>query len=462
MAIAKLKRRSREEIIESLLAVRESVIKLTDGLDVGVSVEKYAHLIRKNENGYSVWTEAFQRAIDENETVIIPSALYYIDKTLVLPSNRKIIAYGAHIRKVPEMNTLLLRNEHLKDGSYRIITRDDEDKNISVIGGTWEDTGREWTFHHGLYDSKNSMVGVSACMCFINVRGLYLSDIKIIRAGGFGIQLGYLTDGAIENIKFENTVADGVHINGHTKNLIVRNVSGSVGDDIIALNMYDWDASSVAFGNIENVLCENICLAPEARYKAIRILPGQYRYKSSRFIESCYLRDVIIKGVRGVNTFKFYFQTPPHKIGEEAEELDGVGDNLFIEDVEIDLNKPIDALDEYLSGDKILGTFAAFEFGSRFGRVTLFDIKAKLYQEKFPTSYLLSIGPKSARRDGKEIFNPKLNSCIEELFLNSVSVNGELITKRNVGKYIKRIVFKNLYGEKSGRFSGKIKKIKID
>ena len=459
----KLKRKSREEIIESLSLVRESVVSSADGLGIGVSVEKYAYLVRKNENGYSVWTEAFQRAIDENETVIIPSALYYIDKTLVIPKNRKLIAYGAHVKKVPEMNTLLLRNEHLKDGSYQRIDRSDEDFNISVIGGTWEDTGREWSFHHGLYDSENGMVGVSACMCFINVRGLYISDIKIIRAGGFGLQLGYLTDGVIENVRFENTVADGVHINGHTKNLIVKNISGSVGDDIIALNMYDWAASSVAFGNIENVLCENINLAPEARYKAIRILPGEYKYKNEKYIEPCYIRDVIIKGVRGVNTFKFYFQTPPHKIGEKAEEgSDGAGDNIFIEDVEIDLNKPIDALDEYLSGDEILGTFAAFEFGSHFGRVTLSDIKAKVYQEKFPTSYLLSIGPKSARRDGKELFNPDINSSIEELVLKSVLVNGETVDKRKVGKYIKRIVFKNLYGEKNGKFSGKIKKIKFE
>ena len=59
-----------------------------------------------------------KQAKDENEIVVIPAAAYYVDEMLVIPSNRKNIAYGAHIKKVPEMNTLLMRNEHLCDGSF--------------------------------------------------------------------------------------------------------------------------------------------------------------------------------------------------------------------------------------------------------------------------------------------------------------------------------------------------------
>ena len=454
-----IKRRGKEDIRASLFEMKERLISLAELISKRGNVVDYSSLSFVNEEGYTVWTLAFRKAIDENEIVIIPEGVYYVDETLIIPSNRKIIAYGAHIKKVPEMNTLLLRNEHLSDGSYFKIDGSNADENITVLGGTWEDTGKEWTFHHGLYDKENSMPGVSACMCFTNIKALTVKDVKIIRAGGFGIQVGNLTDGVIEDVTFENTVADGVHINGNTKNVIVKNVSGSVGDDIVALNMYDWFASSVCFGPIENLLCENITLSPEGRYKAIRILPGKYFYKDGTFSD-CYIKDVIFNNIRGVNTFKFYFQTPPYKLGESSESGEsGWGDNLFIEDVELDLYKPIDAFDEYLQGDPLLGTFAAFEFGSHFGRVELKDIKLKLYKDKYPTSYLLSIGPKSIRKSGKEIFDPYTNSSVQELILEGVTVNDEQVNSENSEKYIKKIVFKNLYGETGKTYSGEIKTI---
>ncbi len=452
-------RKAKSDIINSLFEMKEKNQLLSSRLSKKRSVSDYSSLVYENENGYTVWTKAFQKAVEENEIVIIPEAVYYVDETIIIPSNRKIIAEGAHIKKVPEMNTLLLRNEHLADGSYEKIDGADADENISVIGGIWEDTGKEWTFHHGLYDKENSMLGVSACMCFTNIKALTVKEVKIIRAGGFGIQVGNLTDAVIENITFENTVADGVHINGNTKNVIVKNISGSVGDDIVALNMYDWTASSVCFGPIENLLCENITLSPEGRYKAIRILPGKYLYRDGS-VSDCYIKDAIIKNVRGVNTFKFYFQTPPYKLGGKAEAGEsGWGDNLFIEDVELDLYKPIDAFPEYTDGDKVLGTFAAFELGSFFGRIELSDIKLKLYKEKFPNSYFLSIGPKSIRRDGKEIFDPYINSSVDELVLKNVRINGEELKSENSEKYIKEILFENLYGEGRESSAGKIKKI---
>ena len=438
-------RKTKEEIIIGLYEMKKRVVGFSDTLLCAVSLLDYSSLVYHGANGYEIWTRALQKAVFDNETVIIPPGIYYIDSTIVIPSKRKILANGAHIKKVPEMNTLLFRNEHLTDGSHKRVEEKDCDFNISIVGGIYEDTGEKWTFHHGLYDKDNGMPGVSACMCFINVRNLIISDVKIIRAGGFGIQLGYLTDGVIERVRFENTVADGVHINGHTKNLLVRDVSGSVGDDIVAFNAYDWSASSVAFGPIENLFCENIALSHDGRYKAIRILPGVYYYDNGER-EDCYIKDVIIKGVRGVNTFKFYFQTPPYKIGQSAERGEGGrGDNLFIEDVEMDLYKPIDAFSEYLDGDKILGTFAAFELGSYFGRIEFSDIQLKIYKDKFPTSYFVSIGPKSIIRDGKEIFDPQENSVTKELILKNVSVNKEKLSSENIGKYIHEIVFDNLY-----------------
>ncbi|MBR5140655.1 MAG: hypothetical protein IKV16_06320, partial [Clostridia bacterium] len=111
----------KEKIRSSLVAMLKRNQRLSEALWRESSVFNYSSLVRKSESGVSLWTDALQRAIDENEVVIIPEGIYYIDKTLVIPSNRRIMAHGAHIKKIPEMNTLLLRNEHLRDGSfYRI------------------------------------------------------------------------------------------------------------------------------------------------------------------------------------------------------------------------------------------------------------------------------------------------------------------------------------------------------
>ena len=81
------------------------------------------------------------------------------------------------------------------------------------------------------------------------------------------------------------------------------------------------------------------------------------------------------------------------------------------------------------------------------------------YKDKFPTSYLASIGPKSIRRGGKDIFDPYINSSVDELVLKQVCVNGEYLNSENSEKYIKEISFNNLYGESCGTYSGEFKRI---
>lgn len=452
----------KDKIIAALARMRRENESLRDSLEASVSVSVYKDLAYVDEKGRYIWTKAIQRAIDENQSVTIPSAEhpYYVDKTLILPSNRRIKAHKeAHICKIPEMDTVLLRNKNVRDGSHAPIPEGTGDCNITVTGGIWEDTDESNTLYHGMFDSENSMPGVDACFFFNNMTCLNIREVRIVRAGGFGIQIGNLENAVIEDVEFVATVADGVHINGNTKNVIVRNIFGNVADDIVALNMYDWQRSSVCFGSVENLLCENITLADEAKYKAIRVLPGKYYYDDGT-VSNCDVNNVIIRNVRGISTFKFYFQTPPYPIGGVAEQGNqGRGNNIFIQDVDIHLFSPIDAIGGYLQGDPVTGTFAAFEFGSFLGKVELKDIRIHLDQEKFPASYLACIGPKSARTRTVEIFDPDLSSELEELVLDNVTVNGETVTPENVKQYVHEIVFSDLYGEGGKTSSGRFKKI---
>ncbi len=82
-----------------------------------------------------------------------------------------------------------------------------------------------------------------------------------------------------------------------------------------------------------------------------------------------------------------------------------------------------------------------------------------IYKEKNPTSYLVCIGPKSIRRGKKEIFDPYINSSVDELILTNVSANGEALKEEEKEKYIHEIVFEDIYGENKEAAFGRIKSL---
>ena len=99
---------------------------------------------------------------------------------------------------------------------------------------------------------------------------------------------------------------------GNVRNVLARNLRGDVGDDLVALNFYDWQNSSVNFGPGDTVLCENLRL--RSGYPAVRLQPAVYRYADGSKVD-CALRNILIRNVRGINCFKMYLQTAPYTIG---------------------------------------------------------------------------------------------------------------------------------------------------
>lgn len=409
---------------------KNTVASLRDTVDL----TDYIELVRHEACG-DIWTDALQAALREHQRVVIPpsDAVYYIDATVIVPSDRHIKADGAVIRLSPGCEVLMLRNVHTMDGTHAPINTAERDRNISIHGGRWEEsnTSRGGYGKSGRYtrrgegeDEKRPFYGVSTCMLFNNLCGLSLTDMTFAHTAGFAVQTGDLSNAVFENITFESCYADGLHLNGRSENLLIRNICGEVGDDLVALNMYDWQNSSVNFGAVRNVLCDGLHLAASSPYKALRIEPGIYTYDDGSAVD-CGLFNAIIKNVTGIDTFKMYFQTPPYKIGTSPEKGGtGSADNLFFENIQIDLRGPIDQFDEYLTSDPLRGTFAAFELGSNIGYVSFENIDLTLHREAFPLSCLACVGPKSIRVGDTEIFDPYLSSRVEIMELRNIRVNG--------------------------------------
>lgn len=305
-----------------------------------------------------------------------------------------------------------------------------------------------------MYDEERSFFGVSICMLFNNLEGLSLTNMTLGNCAGFAVQAEDLKNARFENITFEEFYADGLHINGNSENIFIKNIREQAGDDLVALNMYDWQDFSVNFGPAKNILCKNLELWADSPYKALRIVPGVYCYAGGSSVD-CFVNDVIIKNVKGINTFKMYLQTPQYPIGGEPEKDSAdSGGNIFFENIDVDLNEPVDKLGGYLKSDLITGSFAAFEIGANIRNLSLGNICIKLYKEKYPMSFLVCVGPKSVCENGIEIFDPDLSSTVEEIEFKNIFVNGKKVIEPDGIVY--EIVFKNLYPEVKNDSEGKI------
>lgn len=446
----------KQDIRDSLEAMRRKNLAALESLTGGVSVTVYADYCRVtllDGRPVMVWSDAFNAALRKHAVVRIPARRepYYIDKQIIVPSDRRIVAEeGAVMRQLPGVTVLMLRNERVADGTHVQTSRDARDRNISIDGGRWEEsyTGRAGYGRSGKYDEKRSMYGVSTCMLFSGVDGLTLTNLTFYHTAGFAVQLGNASDVVCEDIRFESCFADGLHMNGFTENIIARRVSGEVGDDLVALNMYDWLNSSVNFGPMKNVLCEDLELSASSRYKAIRIAPGVHYFDDGSAVD-CRAENIILSNVRGIITYKMYLQTPAYFVDEGPEPADmSGGNNIFFENIKIDLTGPVDSKKNYLESDVTTGSIGAFEIGSDLGLVSFENIDVTLHRDRFPLSYLVTVGPKSSssvKEDGRrwEIFDPYVSCTVGKLSFKNIRVNGSV--PDDIGEVVKTVVFDRIY-----------------
>lgn len=443
----------KEKIARKTAEMRAAIAAQGEALTDACHLSDYRAFAETDEHG-TVWTKALQRALREHEVVIIDPAeeIYYIDDTVVIPSDRRIEATGAVIRLTPACEVLMLRNEHTADGTNAPIDTAMRDRNITIHGGRWEES-REKRLGYGKSgrytwkkdgEVRRPFYGISTCMLFNNIDGLRITDAMFSHTAGFAVQVGDIQGAVFENIGFDSCYADGLHINGRTENVFIRHIFGEVGDDLVALNAYDWQDSSVNFGAIGTVWCEDLDLWETSRYQAFRLVPGLYTYADGSTVD-CAVHDIVVKNVRGIRTFKMYFQTPAYTIGETPERGDvGSGDNIFFEDIDVDLISPVDGTGGHGNDHEIYGVFGAFEVCANIGYLSFENIRLVTYPEKNPYSYLVRVGPKALFIKGREIFDPYVSCRLEILSLKDITVNGVAVDMQTL---VRAVAFEDINGD---------------
>ena len=129
----------------------------------------------------SVWTNALQKAIDENDYVYIPKGKYYLDDSIILSSNKWIKASKrAEIILLESCKKLMLRNADVLDGRHTIIPDSaPKTENIRIEGGIWSESNRARLGYGrtGKFDDADSLHGVTCTMLFSGVKNLLLQNM---------------------------------------------------------------------------------------------------------------------------------------------------------------------------------------------------------------------------------------------------------------------------------------------
>ena len=234
-------------------------------------------------------TLKLQVLLEKCGDVYFPSGTYTISDTLVIHDNTKLtLAQDTVIRLADHACCFMLKNDKCgKDGS---------NYNITVEGGIWD--GNNMAQERGkVYADKPYFFGI--VMRFEGVFDLTVRSLTIKDPESYVMQLRFVDRFTVENITFDynmkKTNMDGVHVNGPSRNGIIKNIKGATNDDLVALNCDDgYDNGEKAIktkGDIENIQVDG--LFADNGYTAVRLL-------------SCgsTLKNVSIKNIFG--TYRFY------------------------------------------------------------------------------------------------------------------------------------------------------------
>lgn len=194
---------------------------------------------------------------------------FSIGSAIVVPSNTELDATEATIILLPNSNGNMLQNAAVTATTTR-------DKTIAIRGGVWD-------------RGSNGGSGINLHSLMLRrVDGLVIRDLMVKTAAGkYAVNVGDVTAFLIDNIAFA-TYSDGVHVNGPASNGRISRISGSTGDDSVALTGNDYSAYADVTGSITNVEITDVNTTSTAANN-VKVLAGL----------GCTADDVTVRRVRG-------------------------------------------------------------------------------------------------------------------------------------------------------------------
>ena len=239
-----------------------------------------------------IWTNAIQDALRYHSKVYIPfkNSPYLIDKTLLLKSGQYLKIDPRAVIKMTAVKSIL-SNKNLLASTF--------DSNITLEGGIFDQGGFEGSV----------MTGARGAICFLGTRNLKIKNISVINTGLFGVQINCADYLNIDGIHFDISTSDGLHMGGNINDFIINNITGQAGDDLVALNAWDWRYSSPRMGDIVNGKISNV--NGYAAQHLVRLL-GANQDGTDYTVDNITIDNV--KGFAGTSVFDIGYQVDPDVI----------------------------------------------------------------------------------------------------------------------------------------------------
>ena len=385
-------------------------------------------------------SEVIAQTLKEYDHVTIPKLPFpiYLDRAIVMASGKWLTVHPETVvRMMDGCGGCMVRNEHVVDGRFGPFPTEYEDHDILVEGGIWEQAKYGYSsaddhpamrsFATQRYDgvapanARNVLLGV---FLFSNAKNFTVRDVVVRECEFYGVLVAGGSHFILENIVFQNHYKDGLHINGPSSYGYIRNISGETGDDLIALNAWDWATSAVSFGGIDHMDIQDVW----CDHREVRLLPGRKTFLTGSKVD-CPITDCRFQNVKGIYCFKMYQQ--PYFLNDFREikdksEIAGVMKNIAFSNIELG------ALTEKGLGE--VRVDAIFEICSDCTNITMDKITLDMpLQEVLEAGVkLVKIGPKSStftfgQNDPSkwcELFDADLTCTVDALHLRDISFAG--------------------------------------
>lgn len=250
---------------------------------------------------------AIQEMIDSGVCEVIlpvPQKHYLISKTLVLPSNFKLVLPRfAEIKLADGANCLMVQNKMTPDYAERLpkglsrrarsawyyvneYSPEALTQNIEIQGGIWNFNNMNQRENPDQSKIPEPYGYTGEGMIFYGVKNMKISSMTLNDPVHFGILLDRVSYFTVEDITFDYNDGnplkinmDGIHLNGHCHHGMIRNLKGACYDDLVALN-----ANEGSCGPITNIEIDG--LFAEVCHSAVRLLTV------SEIIENVHISNV--------------------------------------------------------------------------------------------------------------------------------------------------------------------------
>lgn len=236
---------------------------------------------------------AIQEMIDSGVCEVFlpaPKQQYLISKTLVLPSNfRLILPRFAEIKLANGANCVMVKNQMVRDYAKRVS--EDENglckhlwyhvneyspevmsENIEIYGGIWNCNNMNQLPNPEQTEGFGPYGYTGDGMLFYGVKNIKLSSLTVKDPVHYGITFDRVSYFTIEDIAFDynlgNPMAinmDGIHFNGNCHFGKIHNLKGACYDDMVALNAHEGSRGPITNIKIDGLFAERC-------HSAVRLL----------------------------------------------------------------------------------------------------------------------------------------------------------------------------------------------